>query len=882
MRRNVASVLITTLQDTLSRNISDEILLQRIVIYSIVYYKSCILFKRIIDSPMGVIAQGRVVSLPKVPLSFAKRCVCVGRNPKRLYASVVKGSSSEISEKRIVAESSTTTRKTSKKTQKKAPRKKSEANSLRRLVSRSSDGRRVVSTKRYEKDTVHVTIEAELLCKNEGDIEVLWGVYRASPDAWQFPKAVEVQGSSSMDDSVGAMCTTMQRQDDETSSSSSSVVSFQIPQKVSPLTLAYALRLSDGSVVTPSKGDHFTVQIGIDSGKASVLGAHVSEQNMLNFAVECRGADYVNLVLVFEDEQGGFSVQDVALDPLLNRTGTVWHASIPYTKDIDAFVGYGWRVTGDLGWEQGYRVSPDAVLLDPEASGILFVEPCDALAAFPHIRSRDETTVVGLSRLSSMKSCSLEHRKAKDAANIGYGMLSLDPQTFGHDNSHVQHPGTFLGISEAADYFVSLGVTSIVLRKPYVIDTADTRSVTYFAPDPTLASSPRDAEKEFQGMVNTLHKVGIEVLITFDLTLTAEGSDEHPNPLSWRGLDNANYYRANGVLDCGNPVMQEHIIRALRHWTLAFGVDGFEFLYAENMVQNMDDVVMDAPALPDALCHDPILSGSKLIASPHTFELLPRQGERGFPHWGRWRESNGDKGVVLEYFLAPPTSREPAVLQKVAAVAAGRPHLFAPAYHGFPGNLSSKRPIGYSINDLDSSGWTDSVISTAASAARALMLTEGQQENIPTTASLTRAIIATNIFSSGTPSFPVESISEETEDFIRNCLTCRPILAGILDSGSVGTWHAISGHTVSLDSLSNDTFFLGRQVSSQLGTIYIAMNPEYYPLTVTLPSVNGMWKRVVDSYSGSVAPAGMALQESVYSVPAKSFALFIAHSQANH
>ncbi len=732
-----------------------------------------------------------------------------------------------------------------------------------RLVILSSDGRVITSTKTYQKEHVEVRIEVE----SSEDLDVLWGVYRASPDAWQFPKAIEAMDST-MDDEVGAMSTPMIRQKD-----GPCVATLKIPQKMSPVTFAYALRTSSGATLTPLSGGHFTVPIGIEPGTAKSVGPQ-TYQDRFTLAVECRGAEYVNVVLVLEDKEGKYTVKEFALDPSLNRMGTIWHASM---KAQDNIVGYGWRVNGDLGWEHGYRVSPDAVLLDPEASSIVFVEPCESLAAFPHVRARDGRTLVALSSLPPRKTFNKSPSRVNTEMH-GYGMLSLDPQKFGHGMANVDHPGTFLGIAEASQYFVSLGVKSIILRKPYVLDTTDNRSVTYFAPDPLLASSPGDAEVEFRNMVDCLHTAGIEVLLTIDLTFTAEGSDDHPNPISWRGLDNESYYRANGVLNCGNPVMQEHVIRALRHWAVDLGVDGFEFLYAENMVQNMDEVVMDAPHLPDALCHDPILSGSVLIASPHSFELLPRQGERGFPHWGRWRESNGDKGVILEYFLAPATSRDPASLKGTAAVLAGRPHLFSPAFHGFPGNLSSKRPIGFCINDIDSSGWTDSVVSTAASAARAVMLADGHQDNIPTAASITRAIIAATIFASGTPSVPIEAFSEETEDFIRNCFTCRPILADILDSGSVGTWHAISGHTISLDMASNDTFYIGRLVSSHAGIVYVAMNPEYYPLTVSLPPVSGTWRCVVDSYSGNVVHAGHAIEGPSYTVPAKSFTLFISQS----
>ena len=159
---------------------------------------------------------------------------------------------------------------------------------------------------------------------------------------------------------MGAMSTAMQRGE------ACHVAQFQIPSKAAPLTFAYALHARRGEqwrVVTPARGGHFTVQIGVQEGSAGKLGPSLTEDGTLNFAVECRGGDYVNLVLVRATSDGpeasgasgaaGVKLEEFALDPSTNRTGVVWHAAVRDTGDI---VGYGWRVNGDLGWEQGARV----------------------------------------------------------------------------------------------------------------------------------------------------------------------------------------------------------------------------------------------------------------------------------------------------------------------------------------------------------------------------------------------------------------------------------------------------------------------------------------------------------------------------------------------
>ena len=704
------------------------------------------------------------------------------------------------------------------------------------------------------------------------------GMYRASPDVWQFPKTVEVTDTE-MDDAVYAMRTRMVH--GKTKAGHHHVAQFRVPQTLCPSTFAYAVGVqtkdNEQYTIVPINGDHFSIPIGVDPGVAGKLGPstihQVDGRSLTNFAVESRGGDYVSLVFVLENEDGGYKMQEIALDDRVNRTGAIWHAAVVCP---DTCVGYGWRVSGDIGWEKGYRVSPDAVLIDPEAPRAVYLDPCDSLDGFPTVKTRDGVDRLVLSGIRDPRVGTTISNLNKDAQ--GFGMLSLDPKTFGFDVEGVEHPGTFQGVSEATQYFIRLGIDTVVLSQPYTLDGDSNRSITYFAPDPSLAATD-DVLEEIRRMVSSLHDIGIRVMMTVDLTLTAEGSDENPKNVSWRGLDHANFYRSNGVINCGNPVAQEHIIRALRHWAVNLGMDGFEFVYAENMVQNMDEVVMDAPALPDALCHDPILSGSTMIASPYNDQLLPRQGERGFPHWGRWKEKNGNTSAIFNYFINPHESLDSQTLRDVAAATAGRPHLFSPSFHGFPGNLSTSRPIEYSIHGIDGSNFSsnESKITAAASSARAIMIAHGHESSIPTVGSLERAMIASTIFSSGRGCIPQESITnEETKEFVSQCFTCRPILSDVLDSSSVGTWLSVGGHSVSLDSETFDSFFLGRFISGHSGNIYVAMNPESGPVHVALPQSASQWLLIVDSYSAKVFSSGAAVETPSYTLPAKSFALFMS------
>ena len=64
----------------------------------------------------------------------------------------------------------------------------------------------------------------------------------------------------------------------------------------------------------------------------------------MNFAVVSSAARAMSLVLFTEaDLAAGRSSHEIPLDPVLNRTGDVWHIMLP---ELDTNLLYGWRVTG--------------------------------------------------------------------------------------------------------------------------------------------------------------------------------------------------------------------------------------------------------------------------------------------------------------------------------------------------------------------------------------------------------------------------------------------------------------------------------------------------------------------------------------------------------
>ena len=151
-------------------------------------------------------------------------------------------------------------------------------------------------------------------------------------------------------------------------------------------------------------------------------------------------------------------------------------------------------------------------------------------------------------------------------------------------------------------------------------------------------------------MVRSLHAAGIEVILDVVYNHTCEGNQMGPT-LSWRGVDNASYYRLSpedrryysDFTGCGNtlnmtsPRVLQMIMDSLRYWVTEMHVDGFRFDLASTLARELHDVDR-LGAFFDIIHQDPILSQVKLIAEP--WDVGPGGYQVGnFPVL--WTEWNG-------------------------------------------------------------------------------------------------------------------------------------------------------------------------------------------------------------------------------------------------
>jgi len=238
--------------------------------------------------------------------------------------------------------------------------------------------------------------------------------------------------------------------------------------------------------------------------------------------------------------------------------------------------------------------------------------------------------------------------------------------------------GTFAGLAHPAmiEHFKRLGVTTIeVMPADAFVDERHLpplglsnawgyNPVVLGAPDPRLAPG---GWTEVRAATDALHAAGLEVLL--DIVLNHNGeSDEFGPTLSFRGLDNATYFRllpddaGRYVNDagCGNCLALDRqpviamALAALKRWMTLGGFDGFRFDLAVAIGRRDWGFDKQAP-LFQALAADPILSQAKMIAEP--WDLGPEGYRLGdFPDgWGEWNDRFRD--ALRHFWRGEPRAR---------------------------------------------------------------------------------------------------------------------------------------------------------------------------------------------------------------------------------
>ncbi len=394
----------------------------------------------------------------------------------------------------------------------------------------------------------------------------------------------------------------------------------------------------------------------------------------VNFSLFSRHATGVTLEF-YDHPEDATPSRSIALDPVRNRTGDVWHV---WVRGVMNGQLYAYRVAGPYEPCHGLRFNSEKMLLDPLASAIEGNSHwdfgpargyADSPPAPPDTPSREDDA-------GSMPKCVYVHHHFDwqgDSAPLHSASDTVIYETHVrgatiHPSSGVAHSGTYLGLTELIPYFRELGITTIELMPVAEFNENELTQVNpqtgerlknYWGYNPVAFVAPKRSYArasgsgaclvEFQRMVKDFHRAGIEVLLDVVLNHTAEGNEVGPT-LSLRGTDNPIYYLlgegdcrryqdftgTGNTLNANHPVVREFIRNVLRYWVIDTHVDGFRFDLASVLGRGRDGRLLPNPPLLESLAEDPILRDAKLVAEAWDAGGAYQVGSFSERRWMEW------------------------------------------------------------------------------------------------------------------------------------------------------------------------------------------------------------------------------------------------------
>ncbi len=416
-------------------------------------------------------------------------------------------------------------------------------------------------------------------------------------------------------------------------------------------------------------------------GRPEPLGANWDGLGV-NFAVFSANAERIELCLF--DPAGR---REIARLPLPECTDEVWHGYLPEARPGQL---YGYRAYGPYEPRRGHRFNPHKLLLDPYARQLFGeIRWSDALFGYRVGAGRGDLSFDRRDSAPAMpKSVVVD-----DSFNWGDDRPPNVPWnrtviyeahvrglTMRRDDLPPWERGTFAALADPrlVDHLHRLGVTAVELlpvhafaQDRFLVEKGlrnywGYSTLAFFAPEPRYLVEPwmRD---ELKVAVRRLHAAGIEVILDVVYNHTCEGGETGPT-LSWRGLDNASYYRLfpgderRHINDtgCGNTINISHprvlqmVMDSLRYWVNEYHVDGFRFDLGT--ILGREGTGFDpGSGFFDAVRQDPVLSRTKLISE--AWDIGPGGYQVGNhpPGWSEWNDKYRD--AVRRFWRGDPGAR---------------------------------------------------------------------------------------------------------------------------------------------------------------------------------------------------------------------------------
>ena len=401
----------------------------------------------------------------------------------------------------------------------------------------------------------------------------------------------------------------------------------------------------------------------LDAGQPFPLGANWDGLGV-NFAVFSEHASRLELCVF--DSTGR---REVARFDLPERSEDIWHGYLPQAQPG---LVYGFRAYGPYEPQNGMRFNPNKLLLDPYARRLVHnLRWTDALFGYRVHSSRADMSFDRRDSALAMVKAAVDDDTFEwgedKRPNVPWSdTVIYETHVRGMTKLLERVPaaarGTFAGLAHpfVIEHLQRLGVTTVellpvhafvqdrLLLEKKLTNYWGYNTLAFFAPEPRYLSN--GSAHEMRAAVRKLHAAGIEVILDVVYNHTCEGGEMGPT-LSWRGLDNASYYRlpagdrrryindtgTGNTVNVSHPRVLQMVLDSLRYWSKSFHVDGFRFDLGVTL--GREDHGFDPNGgFFDALRQDPELSKLKIISEPWDIGPGGYQVGRHPPGFGEWND----------------------------------------------------------------------------------------------------------------------------------------------------------------------------------------------------------------------------------------------------
>ncbi len=403
----------------------------------------------------------------------------------------------------------------------------------------------------------------------------------------------------------------------------------------------------------------------------------------VNFAVFSANAQQIDLCLF--DSAGH---KELARLPLPECTDEIWHG---YLSGAHPGTVYGFRAHGAYQPQRGHRFNPTKLLIDPYAKKLTgSFRWADALFGYRVHSPKLDLSLDKRDSAPAVPKCivideafdwSRDVRPEVPWSETVIYEAHLRGLSMSNPGVRQHERGTFAALASPRfiDHLHHLGITAIellpihaFLDERFLIERDLTNywgynTAAFFAPHPAYLSTRR--LNELRIAVRQLHAAGIEVILDVVYNHTCEGNELGPT-VSWRGLDNASYYRlipgderhyindtgCGNTLNLSHPRVLQMVMDSLRYWVNSFHIDGFRFDLGVTL--GREGTGFDpGSGFFDVIRQDPVLSKRKLISEP--WDVGPGGYQVGHhpPGFAEWNDKfrdcvrrfwRGDAGMRAE------------------------------------------------------------------------------------------------------------------------------------------------------------------------------------------------------------------------------------------